>query len=41
MEKFGTAPKIDGDRYEEAISATQRTFQALHQSKTRSATQSK
>jgi hypothetical protein len=34
MKKFGPAPKIDRDRYEQAISETQRTFRALCPSRT-------
>jgi hypothetical protein len=29
MKKYGSAPKLDRDRYEQAISDTQRTLRAL------------
>jgi hypothetical protein len=41
MKRFGTAPKIGRDRYEEAISGTQRTFKALYPSRTGTPAQSK
>ena len=31
--KYGSAPKLSGDRYREALSETQKTFQALSTSK--------
>ncbi|HET9285449.1 MAG TPA: hypothetical protein VFR24_26150 [Candidatus Angelobacter sp.] len=29
MEKYGSSPKLQGDRYREAVNSTTRTFQVL------------
>jgi hypothetical protein len=36
IEQYGAAPKLRGDRYKEAVSETQKTFQTLRASSEKS-----